>query len=52
MEHIHHVDFSWGKSMLGLEKEGDLKRINEFYLHSSPIFLLFLILYGCISPLH
>ena len=44
--------FSWGKSLLSLEEEeeGDLKRINGFHLHSSPIFFLFLIFYGCISP--
>ena len=43
-----------GRSVLSLEEEeeGDLKRRNGFHLHSSPIFFLFLIFYGCISPLH
>ena len=43
-----------GKSIFGLEEEeeGDLKRINGFHLHSSPLFLLFFIFYGCISPFH
>ena len=30
-----------GRSVLGLEEEGDLKRRNGFHLSSSPIFLLF-----------
>ena len=43
-----------GRSVLGLEEEeeGDLKRINRFHQQSSPIFLPFLIFYGCFSPLH
>ena len=41
-----------GKSIRSLEEEEDLKRRNEFHLHFSPIFLVFLIFYGCISPLH
>ena len=34
-----------GKSIFGLEEEeeGDLKRRNEFHLHSSPFFLFFFI---------
>ena len=48
------LSLSWVKSVLGLEEEeeGDLKRRNEFHLHSSTNFLLFLIFYGCISLLH
>ena len=51
------VETPKGKSLLreidfGLEEEGYLKRINEFYLHSYHLFLLFFIFYGCISPLH
>ena len=43
-----------GRSVLSLEEEeeGDLKRRNGFQLHSTPILFLFLIFYGCISPLH
>ena len=40
-----------GKSILSLVEEEDLKIRNEFHLHFSPIFLLFVIVYGCISPL-
>ena len=48
------ANLSWGKSILDLEKEGkgDLKRRNEFHLHSSHVFLLFFIFYAFISPLH
>ena len=43
-----------GRSVLGFkeEEEGDLERRNGFHLSFSPIFLLFFIIYGCISPLH
>ena len=43
-----------GRLVLGFEEdeEGDLERRNGFHLSSSPIFLLFFIFYGCISPLH
>ena len=34
------------------EEEGDLKRRNGFHLHTSSLFLLFFIFYGCISFLH
>ena len=47
---------SCGKSVQGLEEEKeekvDMEIVNGFHLHSSPIFLLFLIFYGCTSPLH
>ena len=44
-----------GRSVLGLEEEeeeGDFEKRNGFQLSSSPIFLHFLIFYGCIFPLH
>ena len=43
-----------GRSVIGLEEKekGDFEKINGFHQSSSPIFLLFLIFYGCISPLH
>ena len=44
---LEEIDFG-----LEGEEEGDLKTINGFHLHSSPLFLLFFIFYGCISFLH
>ena len=43
-----------GRLVLGFqeEEEGYSERRNGFHLSSSPIFLLFFIFYGCISPLH
>ena len=48
------TNLSWGKFILDLEEEekGDLNRRNEFHLHSSHLFLLFLIFNGFISPLY
>ena len=44
-----------GRSVLGLEQEeeeGDFEKRNGFHLCPSPIFLLFLIFYGCFFPLN
>ena len=47
------ADLSWRESIFGLEEEkGDLKRKNGFHLHSSPLFLLSLIFYCFIPPIH
>ena len=44
---LEEIDFG-----LEREEEGDLKKRNEFHLHSSPHFLLFFIFYGYIYFLH
>ena len=48
------ANLSGGKLILSLEEEEnrDLNRRNGFHLHSSSIFMLFLIFYDCISPLY
>ena len=48
------ANLSWRKPILGLkeEEEGDFEKRIGFHLSSSPIFLLFLIFYGCVFPFH